>query len=152
MTWFNNLTVRWKLLGSLGAVLLLLGAVAAIGLKDSIEIDNDFNSLYADRLQPAIQLANAQQALYELRVGALVYVTMDEATRQRYRADEPKWLKQVDDNMQAYAATYLIPEEQALLREWQQAYPAYVQARQRSIDLTDQGDVAAANANVRVQA
>src|SRR5262249_37184451 len=50
----------------------------------------------------------------------------------------------IEDRMKTYAAASLVPEEQAGLRTWGDAYAAYLQARRQVFTLVDEGRTAEA--------
>src|SRR5262245_28386332 len=107
MSVLSKMSLRWKLIGSFALVLVLLGAVAVIGWRNTGHFSEEAHSLYADRLVPAVELADVQKSLYELRLGALSYATADPATRAAIREQQGKWLKRADDATKAFAATKL---------------------------------------------
>jgi methyl-accepting chemotaxis protein len=135
-----KLGIRTKLLGSFGIVLALLFALGLLGLKNTTEFAGDFESLYSDQMVTSSELANAQEGLYNLRVQALSYASGDAAGRAQIKSDESGYLKTIDDNMKAYGSTDLAADEKAAFAQWQQAYPAYLQARQKVIAAFDAGD------------
>jgi methyl-accepting chemotaxis protein len=138
--------IRTRLLLSFGVLLLLLTAIGLIGLKNTMDFAAAFRSLYVDRLQPAVELANVEEALFQLRLSELTYNVADATGRAQIRADEARWLKQVDDRLKSYAAANLVPEEQSGLRTWGEAFPAYLQARRQFFTLVDDGRTAEATA------
>ncbi len=142
-----RLGIRAKLFAGFGAVLLLLAVVGVIGYRNTTQFSGEFQSLYADRVVPLVQISKIKHALSELRLGAAVYSSVETERRTKIKADQAAWIKQIDDQMKAYAATTLVPEEVEMLPVWQQAFPAYVQARQVTIDLADQGKAAESMAN-----
>ena len=131
--------IRTKLLGGFGAVLTFLAIVGLIGYRNSVEFAASFQSLYADRLAPAVQMGKVEQGLYELRLGELSYATSDQAGRSAIRANGSQWISQIDQQMQAFAQKVLVPEEEKLLATWQRVYPTYLKARERVIALEEQG-------------
>ncbi len=135
----RRLGIRAKLLISFGAVQVLLLVVGGVGLRNTAQFRSDFRSLYDDRLVPAMEVASAEQALYELRQSALLYKEADAAQRAHIRADEARWRKQIDDNLTDFASGDLYEEEWAALDDWNQAYTAYLKARQATMDLYDKG-------------
>lgn len=141
-----DVSIRTKLFGGFGAILILLGIVGYIGYQNTLEFTASFDTLYRDRLEPIRQLAGAQEALYRLRVSALEYGLVDAQGRARIRAEEAEWLRDADENMKAFAATYLVEEEKQGLKAWEQAYSAYLRGRQQVLTLTEQGRSAEADA------
>src|SRR5437588_12858541 len=143
---FVSMGIRTKLFAGFGLVLALLSGIGFIGWKNTTEFSADFQSLYNDRLVCAIQWDAVQKGLYGLRVGGLTYATADAQARAQIRAQEAQFLKEIDDNVNAYAATYLVDEETQGLNQWRQDYPAYLKARAKTLELADQGDLAGAEA------
>jgi methyl-accepting chemotaxis protein len=143
-----RLGIRQKLFASFGAVLCLLSVVGFIGYKNTSDFAADFQSLYNDRLVCIIQWDNAVQALYELRLEAATYPAATDTARAQTKTDQVRWQKQIDENVAAYAATYLVPEEQTLFDQWKQQYPVYLQARAETLQIADQGDANAAQTNL----
>jgi methyl-accepting chemotaxis protein len=141
-----RLGIRTKLFAGFGTIIVLLGVVGFIGWKNTTEFAADFRSLYDDRLVPVSQLSNVQEALYELRVGALVYGLVDSQGRAQIRSEDSQWLRQIDENLKAYEATFLIQEEKDGLKTFKEAYPAYLQIRQQVLAFTDQGRLDEADA------
>jgi methyl-accepting chemotaxis protein len=147
MTWLTNLRIAAKLYLGFGLVLALLAATFAVGWRNTTSFAHSFEDLYANRLAPLEQMAHVQEGLYELRLGAVAYGGIDAAGRAKVRADEAKWLDQIDDHIKEYAATNLVDEEKQQLKLFQEVYPAYVQARVRTLALHDEGRDAEAIAN-----
>ena len=61
--------IRKKLLASYGVIVLLLGIFGSIGWLNTRDLSTEFDSLYKDHLQAAVNLANAESALWQLRYG-----------------------------------------------------------------------------------
>jgi methyl-accepting chemotaxis protein len=139
MAWFSDLPIRAKLLSGFSLVLILLGAVGYVGWRNTTTFAAEFKSLYDDRLVPIGQMNAIAEALYELRLGALQYAQADAATRAKIKESTAKWTQQIDQNMTAYRATFLIQEEKDGLKVWEEVYPAYLQVRQRVLAADDAG-------------
>ncbi len=124
-----QLGIRGKLLTGFGVVLILLAVVSAIGYRNSVVFDAAFDALYGDQMVMTTQLGRAQQALYELRLGATRYATTDAQTRAAIRADEGRWVGQVDAAMKAFTSLEITQEERVTLTAWQEVYPACLTSR-----------------------
>ena len=60
----------------------------------------------------AVQLASAQNALWQLRYGFPQFMVLtDKAARDKIVADEAKWYKEIDDNIAAFKKSSHSPEE-----------------------------------------
>jgi methyl-accepting chemotaxis protein len=143
-----GLGLRNKLLAGFGVVLLLTAIVGYVGWRNTVEFAAESKTIYDDRLYPLLRLGEVQQGLYELRLGGidLAYASADDATRARTRASDQRWLKQVDDAIKVEAASRLTPEETDILRQWQDAYAAFLRTREQLMLLVDQGKSAEAAA------
>ena len=98
---FSNISLRQKLFGAFGAILLLLLAVGSIGWKYTQDLGDDYNRLYDDRFRGAVYLANAQDALWQLRYGFPQFMVSDGEARAKIVAEEPKLHAIVDENLKA---------------------------------------------------
>ncbi|MBX6342274.1 MAG: MCP four helix bundle domain-containing protein, partial [Thermomicrobiaceae bacterium] len=142
-----GLGIRGKLLTGFGVVVLLAAIVGVMGYRNTTTFAGDIKHLHENALTPSVQLGDARAALFRLRLNLLNYVVADgEQERSQIKTDDQQWLKQVDDNISAYAATDLNQTEQDLLAAWRQDYPSYIKLRQQVMDLVDQGRDADANA------
>jgi methyl-accepting chemotaxis protein len=141
-----KLGIRTKLLGSFGIVLALLLAVGILGFRNTTQFASDFGTLYSDQLVTSSELADAQEGLSRLAFGTLSYATSDAAGRAQIKTGEAAFLKTVDDNMKAYAATDMSADEKAAIAQWQTAYPAFLQSRQSVIAAFDAGKTSEATA------
>ncbi|MDO8691778.1 MAG: methyl-accepting chemotaxis protein, partial [Dehalococcoidia bacterium] len=142
-----RLSFSTKLFAGFGAMLALLAVVGFIGWNNTTGFSTSFKSLYDDRLVCAIQLNSVETGMYELRNGATSYVMEDSPTRDQLKSEAVKWQKLIDDNMKAYGDTYLVQEEQAGLKAWQQDYPVYQKSRLQTIAYIDAGKLTEALAN-----
>ncbi len=135
----RQIGMRTRLLTGYALMLGLLAAIGIIGWKNTLDFRADFRNLYADRLQPVLALSNVEDALYDLQVGTFFYGFTDPVTRAQIRGDETRWLREIDEKMQAYARNPLTPEEQALLRAWSETYPVYLDVRRSYVALQESG-------------
>lgn len=130
-----------KLAAAFGVMLALIAAIGLTGWRASHKATSEFDNLYKNRLIPAGKLARAEKGLYELRLGstANAYATATPARRAEMRAADDRWLAEIDEQMRAYAATTLVDDEQAGLRRWNEAYPAFRRTRDQLLTLVDEG-------------
>src|SRR3954470_16271860 len=94
--------IRTKLLASFGLLLLALGAIGLIGLKNTLDFATAYRELYRDRLQPIVELGHVEESLLGLHVGDLIYLNGDAATRANVRAEETQLTKTIDDQLLLY--------------------------------------------------
>ncbi|MBZ5523654.1 MAG: methyl-accepting chemotaxis protein [Acidobacteriia bacterium] len=134
---FKNVSIAKRLALGFGIVLFLMACVGVAGWKYTRSMSGEFESLYADNLQSSVQLSNAERGLWQLRFGIANYITAHPDERARIRSDESKWTKLVDDNMRAYRAGNRTQSELQGIKEWDEWYGKYVDARPHWFNLVD---------------
>ena len=153
MDFIRNMKVGHKLMGAFAIVTLLVGVLGFVGLSNTEMFSKSFDSLYADRLVPAVDLGTVATRLSELRFSSLQAMFLARTPEQRVavqKADLER-LDSIDAKMKSYSATVLIPEETEALKVWNEEYPAYLASRQRMVDLYDSGHVAESEEMRRVE-
>jgi methyl-accepting chemotaxis protein len=139
MNTFRNLKVGAKISAGYVAVLALLVLVGVIGWQSITTLTSKYDSLAHDNLNGAVHLANAQNALWQLRYGFPQFLVLGAEDRAKIVADEAKWYQQIDENMKSYAAGSRTPEELEALKAFQNIYTQYIQARPRWFQLLNEG-------------
>ena len=89
MRLISDFGLRPKLFGAFGMLLLLLLAVGAVGWKSTSSVGDEFNAVYDDRFKGAVYLANAKDALWQLRYGFPQFMVSNDEVRAKIVADEP---------------------------------------------------------------
>jgi len=135
--------IRVKLLAGFGVVLALLGVVGYVGLRNTVEFAAAAKELYADQVRGLVEMSRVQGALYGLRLGTagVMYTTADEAQQAALRAQDARWLAEIDAAMSGYIAAQESETEKQEVSDWQGAYSVALEARQRVITLVDAGDL-----------
>ena len=143
-----SLGIRANLFAGFGVVLALNLVIGYIGLRNTAELSSQFKTLYEDRMMSIVKLTAIQGGMYELRLGAasVNYALASPQQRAATVAQDQLWLKQIDESMRAFAATNLVDEEKAAVRDWNTSYEAFLKARSEIINLTETGNVNAAEA------
>jgi methyl-accepting chemotaxis protein len=134
-----NLSVGKRLFLGFGLVLALTAGIGLIGWNYTRTMAGEFDNLYTENLQSAVHLSTAERGLWELRFGIANYEGWSTADRARIRAEESKWLRQVDENMKAYSEGTRSQAEKDGLKDWDEWYTKYVAARPHWFDLIDAG-------------
>ncbi len=141
-----QLKIRTKLFAGLGGMLLLLAVVGCSGWRSLTHFAAEFQSLQEHTLQTAVELANAENGLWQLRYGFPPFLASDPKEKQAIGADESPWYAVIDDNLTHYAAGVRTPEEQQARQEWEASWTTYKQARPRWFALVLAGKTAEAAA------
>jgi diguanylate cyclase (GGDEF)-like protein/PAS domain S-box-containing protein len=134
-----RLGLRLKLFGGFGIVLCLLVLVGGIGLRNTTDYASALRYMHANTLVTLAELVRAEGALNELRIGGVVYARAGDGERANIKANEARWLAEIDLHISTYEKTDLQPEEFEHLATWRESYAAYVAARARGTALVDAG-------------
>lgn len=128
---------------NLGLVLGLavIFAVAALGWKMMANYAEDTHVAYDDDLAGAIQLAEAESALWRLRYGMLQVMANDAEQQREILAEEPKWQALIGDRLATYGAPeqHRTPDERRALADLMAEYARYSEARAKFFELWQAG-------------
>jgi methyl-accepting chemotaxis protein len=137
-----RLSLRQKLFGSFGIVVALMAVMAITGQRSNARLQDEYQSLYQNQVQGAVYLANAQDALWQLRYGFPQFMVLTkEEDRKKIVDAEPKWYKVIDDNLAAYGQGNLSGEERQALNEWNEVFTKYKGARPKWFELYGAGKI-----------
>ncbi len=134
-----NMSVGKRLFLGFGLVLALTAGIGLVGWNYTRSMASEFDSLYTENLQSAVHLSNAERGLWELRFGIANYEGWNTTDRAKIRAEESKWVRQVDDNMKAYSQGTRSEAEKDALKDWDDWYTKYLAARPHWFELVDAG-------------
>ena len=110
--WFSNMKLRNKLLLSFGTVLTLTVIVGVSGYNGVMQITPRMESMYTDRLIPAVELDGIMERWSKIRTRTLLYsINSDPAQRRQITAEIAGYKTQIDSLVQTYAGTYMTSEE-----------------------------------------
>ncbi len=106
--------LRNKLLLSFGIVLALTVIAGVSGYNGVMQITPRMESMYTDRLIPAVQLDGIMERWSKIRTRTLLYsINSDPAQRRQIVGEIAGYKAQIDSLAKAYAATYLTSQESA---------------------------------------
>ena len=123
------------------AVLVLLAVVGGIGIKNTFDYSSGYRRLYQENVLSAVFLANAQNALWELRYGILQFMTGDQEEQEKIVAQENAWFQVIEENLAEYGKTVVSAAEKEALDLLRENYMEYVRARPRWFKLYGAGQV-----------
>ena len=129
-----------KLYFSFGLMAALIVGSAAFILHNTTYSKASFESLTL-HTRAAVLLANAQNALWELRYGFPQFMVGDATARTAIVAEESKWYKQINDALETYAGLDISRDEKLALAELREIYKKYVDARPLWFDLYGNGKI-----------
>ena len=125
----------------LGAILLLTSLLGGVGWWYTHRMASTVQTLHEENLQAAEYLTDAERGLWELRFALPNYLIEGSSGRARIREAAAGFMRQVDNNMEAYRALPLTQEERGHLAEWDESYSYYSRMRPTYFELLDAGKV-----------
>ncbi|MBF0457046.1 MAG: MCP four helix bundle domain-containing protein [Nitrospirae bacterium] len=118
----------------LTAVICVLGYMGIEGLSLSID------EISTDGVIAGRALADAQNAMWQLRFGISQYLAVpDPASRGKIIDESSKWIKAVEEGLELYSATLLNDEAKAALKEMTDTFAQYKEARPKWFTLMEAG-------------
>jgi methyl-accepting chemotaxis protein len=143
----KNSKIATRLAAMLIIMLLLMAAIAAVGINGMATVQENLRSVYEDRAVPLEQLSGIEADYYQIRIAVVDAVdARTAATTQASEATVTDRLAAADTLWKAYLATYLTPEEKALATAMQSSLDAYGIARGAVLQALAAGDYEQAGA------
>ena len=153
MKWFNNLKTRTKLLASFITMAVIVVLIGVVSISGMTKMKQAVETLYADRLVPAIDLGKMSNYLSSVRIGALRIMNEPDASkRQEIFNNAAKDEKEIEGLIEKYGATYLVPEEKKVFEEFKPAWKAYNESRLNTYNWALKGDTEKAKHNAATDA
>jgi methyl-accepting chemotaxis protein len=117
-------------------VLFLLAALGVVSWTSIVGLQHHVEDLEHNKLQGTVALANAQDALWQLRYGfpQFLALTKDE-DKQKIANDEPRLYAIFNENIALYRGLDLSPEERTALADLEAAFTKYTAARPKWFQL-----------------
>ncbi|MEI7743321.1 MAG: MCP four helix bundle domain-containing protein, partial [Chloroflexota bacterium] len=143
-----HLNVRAKLLGVSAILIVFMLAIGLLSIVNLGSANTTGTSMYNDRLVPIEQLSAAGLALDDMRRfgdKGIAYIA-DAATQATLDTQMADAEKVIEENMAAYAATFLLPDEKTQLAKFQADFAAYLPLRDEIRTKTKAGDADGARA------
>ena len=141
----RSASLRKRLWIGFGAVMLLMSLAGFVSWNYTTKFLGDFKNLYENNLQAAVSLAHAETAMWQLRYGFAQFTVLGLEDRKKIMEDEPRWYKEIEEAIAAYAKGSRTAEEVEVLKEWTAAYAKYKEARPRWFELQSAGKSDEAN-------
>lgn len=136
--------VKWSLhrllrLGFAAAFVLAM-VIAVAAWRVALDFEREISAAYDTQLRSTVQLAEAQSALWEMRLGVRQLVDGDPDAQQRAIEQHDRLHGIIQERLAAYARTARSSDERTSLTVLRAAYQRYWQARARFVDLWQAGD------------
>ena len=105
------------------------------------QVSNQFESVYQDRLVPALDIAAMQERYYQNRMLLEGHLHLKDAVQQqRVEASLQQHIQEIDSLSAKYEATYLTSQESKDLQQYKQAVKRLTAAQRQVIDLSRAGN------------
>jgi methyl-accepting chemotaxis protein len=144
----KKLGIRAKLLGMAGLLLAFMAAIGILSIAGLGTVNTLGASMYADRTIPIHQIGLVDSALVDEQRLSLkgILFAGDAATQAQIDTDMAGYEALVKENIDAYAATFLLDSEKAGLADFRTNYATYQGLRDHVRALAKAGDGAGAKA------
>lgn len=153
MGFLTNMKTRSKLLSSFVFMALIVAVLGIVSIRGMGDLSGDVQTLYDDRLVPAVDLGKMDSHLSNIRIGALRIMNETDTMKQQEilngAADDEK---NIDKLIDKYGATYLVPEEKKVFEELKPAWKTYNESRLRTYNLAMQGKLEESKQNATTDA
>ena len=139
---FANMKIGTRLAAGFGFMMVFIAALGGSAVWNAMNSSSQIIELSVNNTEDTIELANAQNALWQLRDGLPQFmVATDTQTRATIVAEETNWYKEIAENLQRYASRDRSPEERQALQELLQVYKKYTAARPKWFELYSAGKI-----------
>jgi methyl-accepting chemotaxis protein len=135
-----NFRIRTKMYIGMGGIILSFLCLLCFGFTSSIKDAINFREMYVSNVNSALQLSNIQNALWQLRYGVSQFIA-DPTARPKIIAEESKWNGVIADNLAAYERGNHTDEEKAALKQLNENYTKYKEARPKWFELFGSGKI-----------
>ena len=136
MSWFNNMTLKGKLLAGFITVAIIAGFIGSFGIYSIKEIDAADTMLYEKVTIPLEELGNISTAFQRVRVNARDIITADTTEKREQFANRIKEYREtIQKNSDSYEKTLFTEEGKKLFEEFKKARGVYGPLLERIITL-----------------
>ncbi|MEG6521757.1 methyl-accepting chemotaxis protein [Desulfotomaculum sp. 1211_IL3151] len=119
MNWYNNLSIKTKLLSGFMLVAIIAGAVGFIGIKKIQEIDARDTLLYEKMTVPISHLSNIATAFQRIRVNTRDIIIAQETKEiQNYQDEITRLREEIDKEGEAFKKLIVSQEMMAAYEEF----------------------------------
>jgi signal transduction histidine kinase len=121
-------------------MLVLVCGLSAISTRTLRDLELAVHTLRGDRLDAAVQLSEAQRGIYLLHDNLLARATASPERRVVLERSDEQLIELIDQQIAAYADTYLLTAEVQGLADFRRTYSALLRARGEALAAIEAGD------------
>ena len=126
MKWFYDLRISNKLITSFSLVAVIAAFIGYTGITKMSLMNENAKQMYFDRAVPLVELSNAQQELYEIRLSvANLVASKNESERTMLEKAITNHEKKAEELIAKFAATNLNSEEKRLYEEYKKSWEEF---------------------------
>ena len=146
---FTETSIKFRLMLVMSILSVLMVSIGAYGLYGFNQSNHTVQSVYEDRMMPAVQLGTILDVWYQVREkGRIATQVNNSATAGALAEEANKLVKQNESVWAKYLATSLLPEEEALTKVKGEQHVQYVQSMNKTFQLAITGEFEAAAKNL----
>jgi methyl-accepting chemotaxis protein len=147
MSWFNNMTLKGKLLAGFITVAIIAGVIGGFGIYTIKQIDVADTRLYEKMAVPLGEMGEISTYFQRIRVNARDIVSADSAEKREQFAERIKdYRQQIEKRSVEFEKTILTEEGKKLYEEFKKTRGVYGPLLDRIIALTKDGKTTEATA------
>jgi methyl-accepting chemotaxis protein len=143
MDWLDNIKMGQKLVGSFLLLAILLGIVAVVGYVEMKTINDGMTEMYYDRAVPLATLGDVDADFLYIRGNLYKYLSIPDQ-RAKTKNEINEYFSKINQNMDAYRATYLIDSEKEELARFDANLAEFQKVVQDTLAQIDAGNEAEA--------
>ena len=126
MKWFYDLKISKKLMASFSLIAVIAIFIGYTGINKMSLMNENAKQMYFDRAVPLVELSNAQQELYEIRLSvANLVASKNESERTMLEKAITNHEKKAEELIAKFAATNLNSEEKRLYEEYKKSWEEF---------------------------
>ncbi|MCQ8893120.1 MAG: methyl-accepting chemotaxis protein [Methanolinea sp.] len=146
MSFIDDMKIGKKMILGYLVVIIILVVVAAIGYINMGALDAADTAMYEDRVIPLDQLGQVNGDFQQMRAEMYRYIYVPESRETIAKTTVPELRANIKEKMDAYRATYLTPEEEKALAEFDSNYAAFNTHYDALMAAVDKNDMKAVDA------
>lgn len=145
--WFANLKINKRLLLAFSGMLVLVCITGITGIVSLQIVHPLLETTYKGCVIPLVELDRVCRNWYRIRIDVLkIASTADAAERQRLESREEEILNSISTDMARYEPTIFNEDERTEAAKYESEAKEYLRARQRIVNLANEGKLAEAQA------
>ncbi|MBF0507171.1 MAG: MCP four helix bundle domain-containing protein [Nitrospirae bacterium] len=137
---FKTMTVKARMSLLVGMIVVFAFSIGLLGFMSSVMLSSKIKEMNIGGVLATRHLANAQDAMWQLRFGVSQYLAVpDPDSRKKIIDQSPQWFGVMDENLKLYAEGNVTDEARGALKAMTDIYSQYKEARPKWFELMEAG-------------